>query len=225
MSIKPNHLLDYLAFGNIDDADISIIWMHGLGADGHDFSHIPHELLLPSTLSTHIVLPHAPTRPVTLYQGQTLPAWYDILGLSADSREDHDGLHTAAKQIEALIHNEISHGRQSKKIFLAGFSQGGALALYCGLRFALPLGGIIALSSYLPVASQLQQDAHPANKTTPIFIGHGTRDTIVPFSWGELSHRLLKEQGYQCSWHHYPMPHTVCGKELNDIGRWIEKQL
>lgn len=204
----------------------SIIWLHGLGADGNDFVPVVNALQLPANAGIRFVFPHAPVIPVTLNQGYKMRAWYDINGLSIEENLDHrvdaDGIHASIDRINRLIAHEETLGTPTNQIILAGFSQGAVIALTCGLRHAKPLGGILALSGYLPLAEPLFQTAPIANKAVPIFMAHGTEDTIVPYSSGEIAYKLLKREGYHVEWHSYPMPHSVSPAEIKDISQWIQ---
>lgn len=202
---------------------ISVIWLHGLGADGHDFVPIVTELNLPETAGIRFVFPHAPQRPVTLNNGYIMRAWYDIYPDFGD--EDEVGIRVTQQQINDLIEQEIKRGIPAEKIILAGFSQGGAMALYCGLRYVHKLGGILALSTYLPLATQLVQEANMANQTIPIFMAHGRFDEIIYLNWAEQSLAFLQQHGYTVDFHVYAMAHQVCNEELQDIRNWLLRQI
>ena len=202
----------------------AIIWMHGLGADGNDFVPIAHELDLPRAPAIRFVFPHAPMRPVTINNGYVTRAWYDVSfdDLEGRSRSaDEQGVRESQAQISALIEREIKRGSAADKIVLAGFSQGGAIALQTGLRHNVKLAGVMALSTYLPLAESLPQEAAPANARTPIFMAHGTLDPIVPYLFGVNSKTFLAGLGYQVEWHEYPMQHSVCPQEIQDIAKWL----
>jgi phospholipase/carboxylesterase len=201
----------------------SVIWLHGLGADGSDFVPIIPELALPRDLAIRFVFPHAPVRPVTINNGMRMRAWYDIAATDLTNRADVAGVKQSASAVEALIERERSRGVPPEKIVLAGFSQGGAIALYAGLRYRLRLAGIMALSTYLIGPDTLATDASPDNRRVPIFMAHGTADPVVRFAWGEASKRLLEAQGYAIEWHSYPMEHSVCIEEVRDIGTWLAR--
>lgn len=218
--------LDYLTIEPPVAATAALIWMHGLGASGYDFytANLPTQLgLNEANHAVRFIFPHAPERPVTLNNGYVMRAWYDIRELSREGREDLAGMSETKAAINALIAEQITKGIPSEKIFLAGFSQGGAVALYCGLRYAHPLGGIIGLSTYLPFAENLSTDATAANQETPIFLAHGQYDQIVQLEWGEDSRNHLLNLGYQVDWHLYPMAHELCWDELVDLRGWICK--
>ena len=206
----------------------SVIWMHGLGADGNDFVPIVNELELDGTPAIRFVFPHAPMRPVTINNGYVMRAWYDVSfgDLEGQSRlADERGVRESQAHITALIEREARRGIAAQDIVLAGFSQGGAIALQTGLRHPQKLAGVMALSAYLPLAESLLQEAAPANKTTPIFMAHGTYDPVVPLMMGAGSMTLLTGLGYAVEWRQYPMPHSVCPEEIQDIGAWLQKIL
>lgn len=201
----------------------SIIWLHGLGADGNDFVPIVQELQLPASLSLRFVFPNAPIMPVTINNGYRMPAWFDIVSMSIDQRIDQVGIHRSVKLLENLIEKEIKLGIPAEKIVLAGFSQGAVIALTTGLQYAKKLGGVLALSGYLPFAEQLvHADITKINRATPIFIGHGTQDNVVPCALGQMGYELLNKHQYSVTWHSYSMPHSVCGSEIADIAKWLK---
>lgn len=204
----------------------AIIWMHGLGADGNDFVPIVRELKLAATPAIRFVFPHAPLRPVSINNGYVMRAWYDVTygDLEGKSkRPDESGVRASEKEIVKLIARERARGIASENIVLAGFSQGGALALQTGLRYPDPLGGIMALSTYLPLAERLAGEASEANRRTPIFMAHGTQDPVVSYAWGSASRRTLHDLGYPVEWHEYPMQHSVCLEEVTDVAAWLKK--
>lgn len=200
----------------------TIIWLHGLGADGHDFVDIVPELKLPEELAVRFVFPHAPVRPVSLNGGLPMRAWFDIYGLSDESHIDQVGLAESEQSLQELIHQEHSLGVPLENIILAGFSQGGALALRTGLHYPRRLGGILSLSAFLPGRS-LSKARQPAD--IPICMAHGTQDPVIVLGLAEASRDLLQARGYPVTWHSYPMAHCVCEAELRDISKWIQKQL
>lgn len=204
--------------------DASVIWLHGLGADGHDFEPVVPELRLPPTLRLRFVFPHAPVRPVTLNMGMRMRAWYDILQLGGGP-EDEAGVRASQGMVEALIERERSRGVAARRLVLAGFSQGGAIALHTGLRHGQRLAGILALSTYLPLAGSLQAERSEANRDVPIFMAHGEFDDIIPITRAQQSRQALAAQGYALQWHSYPMPHSVCGEEIADIAAWLAANL
>ena len=203
----------------------SVIWLHGLGADGNDFVPIVPELRLPASLAVRFVFPHAPVRPVTINNGMRMRAWYDIAAADLSNRADLAGVRQSQSLLEALIGRETARGMPSARIVLAGFSQGGAIALYTGVRHAERLAGIVALSTYLVSADTLGTEAGPANRALPIFMAHGTADPIVRYAWGEASRRALQAAGYRVDWHSYPMEHSVCLEEIVALGAWLVRVL
>jgi phospholipase/carboxylesterase len=225
-SVLPNITLD-----TGSNPQHSIIWLHGLGADGEDFVPVAEEMELP--VAVRYIFPHAPMRPVTINNGYVMRAWYDILigAASADisssigRNEDVEGTRESQAEIEKIIAQERQRGVPAKNIYLAGFSQGGAVVLYTGLRHKEKLGGILALSTYLPLIQTLSAEASAAAKSVPIFMAHGQVDPVVPYSFGRASADLLLEQGYALEWHSYAMPHSVCPEEIRDIERWLTKKL
>ena len=200
----------------------AIIWMHGLGADGHDFEPIVPELGIPAAPAVRFVFPHAPVQPVTINGGARMRAWYDVTG---DGRQDAGGIRASQARVEALIARERARGIAASAIVLAGFSQGGAIALHTGLRHAERLAVILALSTYLPLPDTLKQEASPANRGLPIFMAHGTEDPVIPLTWAARSRDALVSLGYLVEWHEYPMPHSVCAEEIADIGQWLRRIL
>ena len=200
----------------------SIIWMHGLGADGNDFAPLADELQLP--VAVRYIFPHAPMMPVTINGGYVMRAWYDIND-AAIRREDEDGVRTSQQLVEGLIAQERVRGIAARNIVLAGFSQGGAIALQTGLRHCERLAGIMALSTYVPLAETLPAEASAANRSVPIFMAHGMMDPMIPISRAQASRELLQEQGYAVEWHEYPMPHSVCPQEIAHIGAWLARVL
>ena len=203
----------------------SVIWLHGLGADGHDFAPIVPELVAVDWPALRFVFPHAPVRPVTVNGGMPMRAWYDIYGFDLVSRQDEAGTRASIAQVEALIAREQERGVPSERILLAGFSQGGAIALAAGLRHPRKLAGIIALSTYLPIADSLAAERSAANAATPIFWGHGTVDPVVILQRGLDSRAALEALGYRVAWHTYLMPHAVCPEEIADLRHWIGERL
>ncbi len=203
----------------------SVIWMHGLGADGHDFEPIVGDLVRAGERALRFVFPHAPMRAVTINGGLRMRAWYDIAGLGAHAQEDLAGLQASRVALEALIARENERGISTERIVLAGFSQGGALALYTGTRYPQRLAGLLGLSCYLPLAADLAGEQSAASRASPIFLAHGTEDLLVLAVYGEQSRRLLERTGYSVEWHEYRMPHAVCGEEIADIGAWLRRVL
>jgi phospholipase/carboxylesterase len=206
-------------------ADAAVIWLHGLGADGYDFVSLIPELGLPATARVRFVFPHAEVRPVTINAGYEMRAWYDIRELSPDGRDDEPGLSATRARIERYIERERTSGIASRRIVLAGFSQGGATALHVGLRHGAPLGGIIALSAYLPLRAQLAAEVDPANRATPILMCHGREDVVVLQVFGEQSRDVLLAAGLEVEWRQYSMGHSLCGPEVHDIAVWLSHHL
>jgi phospholipase/carboxylesterase len=199
----------------------SVIWLHGLGADGHDFAPIVPDLVAPEWPALRFVFPHAPVRPVTINGGTSMRAWYDIYGFDRAARQDEAGIRESIAQVDALIAREQERGTPSERILLAGFSQGGAIALAAGLRHQQKLAGIIALSTYLPLADSLPAERSAANAAVPIFWGHGTFDPVVVLQRGVESRQALENLGYRLAWHTYPMAHAVCAEEIADLRQWM----
>ena len=204
-------------------ARYSIIWLHGLGADGHDFEPIVPDLQFKHKDQTRFIFPHAPSQPVTLNNGYVMPAWFDLLAISADAQQDEAGIRRAQGWITDLIAHERQQGVPAEHIILAGFSQGGALALHTGLRYPQKLAGILALSTYLPLHDKLEKEVSAANKHTPIFMAHGSYDPVVPIALAELSREQLIKLDYKVEWRTYPMEHGVLPDEIDDISRWFDK--
>jgi len=196
----------------------TVIWMHGLGADGWDFVPIVRELPLPQDLHLRFIFPHAPVRPVTINNGHEMRAWYDITMNDISRVPDEAGIRESQAFIEALIAREEKRGVSADRIVLAGFSQGGAIALQAGLRHRERLAGIVALSTYLPLEDSLDREAAAANKRTPIFMAHGTQDPVIPVQLAEASKRALEQRGYDVAWQTWPMPHSVCAEEVEELG-------
>ena len=207
------------------ECDGSVIWLHGLGADGHDFEPIVPELHLGGPARLRFVFPHAPVRPVTINGGMAMRAWYDIYSLERSGPVDDAGIRQSAAMLEGLIQRERDRGISSERIVVAGFSQGGAIASHAALRYPDPLGGLMALSTYVPLHASLQDEvfgnAAAQPKDLAIFMAHGTMDPMVPVAMGEASREILVEQGYSVAWHDYPMGHAVCAEEIEDIRRWL----
>ena len=203
----------------------SVIWLHGLGADGRDFEPIVPELRLPREPGIRFIFPHAPHRPVTINQGYVMRAWYDIAATEFGRQEDEAGIRESEQAVRALIQRETERGIASERIVLAGFSQGGAVVLHTGLRLPQRLAGIMALSTYLPLADTLTAEAHPANADVPIFMAHGTDDPLIPVSLGQQSADLLTRRGANLEWRTYEMAHSVCLDEIQDIAAWLARVL
>ena len=205
--------------------DASVIWLHGLGADGNDFVPIVEEMRLPATHPIRFVFPHAPVRPVTINNGFPMRAWYDIYAADLANRADVRGVAQSQAHVEALIAREQTRGVAASRIVIAGFSQGGAIALYTGVRHADRLAGIIALSTYLPLPDKLAEEASPANRRVPIFMAHGTADPVIRPEWGQASRQALVAAGYAVEWNTYPMAHTVALEEIGAIRAFLVKVL
>jgi phospholipase/carboxylesterase len=199
----------------------SVIWLHGLGADGHDFEPIVPELKLPAGLPLRFVFPHAPVRPVTMNGGAPMRAWFDIVKIGVNQPRDVKGMLASKDAVEELIARENSRGVPTARIVLAGFSQGGAVALFAGLQHPDKLAGIMALSTWLPAEEGLDLQLSSANLATPIFYGHGTQDAVVPLLLGAQTRNWLTQQGCVVNWHTYPMPHSVSMEEINHIRAWL----
>ena len=218
-------LLDAVEINPAGTPRACIIWLHGLGADGHDFEPLIPQLGVVEPLGVRVVLPHASHRPVTINGGMVMPAWYDIAAADFLQNQDDAGIRASEQQLQALIRREIDAGIPAAQILLAGFSQGGAIALHTSLRHAQPLAGILALSTYLPLAASLTAEAAAANCGVPVFMAHGEQDPVVPLSLAMQSRDILQQQGYSVSWHSYPMPHAVCPEEVRDIRDWLLQRL
>lgn len=204
----------------------AVIWMHGLGADGHDFVSIVPELGLPGSHAIRFVFPHAPVIPVTCNNGYAMRAWYDILEItSINRRVDETGIRQNRDAIRALIARENARGIPSERIIIAGFSQGGAMAYTVGLTHPDKLAGIIALSTYIPSAALIASEASIPNHDTPVFAAHGSADPVVPFALGEAAAKQVAQSGNPLVWHRYPMPHSVCIEEIVAIGTWIKERV
>ena len=207
----------------------SVLWLHGLGADGNDFAPIVPELVRRDWPALRFVFPHAPQRAVTINGGMRMRAWYDIRDAtftegSGANRADDQGVETSIAQVEALIAREATRGVAANRMILAGFSQGGAIALAAGLRRSTPLAGVVALSSYLPMHDRAAQLLAPQATSQPLFMAHGSQDPVVPYAAGEQSATLLRQLGFAVDWHRYPMPHSVCADEIRDLGDWLSRR-
>ena len=203
----------------------SIIWMHGLGADGHDFESLVPELIEDGMPTMRFVFPHAPVRPVTINNGYQMRAWYDIIGIDRRSAEDFAGIAASAAAIGDLINAENQRGVATERIAIAGFSQGGAMALHVGTRYPEKLAGVIALSSYLPRTGEFATARSAANQATPVFMAHGNQDPVVPYPLGDESRRMLESAGYRVEWHAYAMAHALCEPEVADLRAWLRARV
>lgn len=206
-------------------ARAAVIWLHGLGADGHDFAPIVPELELPDRLAIRFLFPHAPHRAITINGGMRMRAWYDIAGTQLQRREDEAGVRESGAAVQGMIEDQIARGIPARRIVLAGFSQGGAIALHTGLRYPGRLAGILALSTYLPLADTIATEGRTASRETPILMVHGSEDTIIPVELARRSADRLNELGWPLSWQLYPMAHSVCAEEIALIADWLEKSL
>jgi len=219
---KEEKLLACVELQTAEPVTSSIIWLHGLGADGHDFEALVPELKLPSELGgIRFIFPHAPIRPVTLNGQQPMRAWYDLASSDFSQPQDKDGILNSCRQIEQLIQRENQRGIPSQRIILAGFSQGGAIALQCGLHYSESLAGLMILSSYLPLTDDLAN----AHKSLPIFIAHGQQDPVIPIQIAQRSYQALQRHKIPMQWSEYPMPHSLCGDEIDHIRGWLIKTL
>lgn len=206
-------------------ADAAVIWLHGLGADGYDFVPIVQELRLPATMAVRFIFPHAAPRPVTINNGFVMRAWYNITSLGPDRKEDDVGIRESATVVNQYVQQQNARGVESKRIVIAGFSQGGAIALQAGLRYPERIAGIMALSTYLPLRDAVAAEATQVNRDVPILMCHGLRDDIVPAALGKASRDALTSLGYQVEWQSYPMEHQVCMEEVLDISKWLQARL
>lgn len=201
--------------------EFSIIWLHGLGADGHDFEPIVPELAGPGWPSLRFVFPHAPVRSVTVNGGMAMRAWYDIAGVDIAAKQDEAGIRESVASVGALIAREVERGVPAARVLLAGFSQGGAIALAAGLRHAGRLAGVVALSTYLPLHEKLADERSEANRAVPVFQAHGRHDPVVPIALGAASRDWLRGLDYAVEWHEYAMAHQICGAEIADLRAWL----
>ena len=205
--------------------DASVIWLHGLGDTGHGWSQAVPELALPSTLGVRFLFPHAPSMPVTINQGYVMPAWYDLRAADVNARADVPGVRASRERIEALIAAERARGVPASRIVLAGFSQGGVIALYAGLRHAERLAGIVGLSTYLVDPAALVTEASAANRDVPILMAHGTEDPVIRYEWAEASRRALEQAGWKVEWHAYRMEHGATQDEMRKVGAFVVRVL
>jgi phospholipase/carboxylesterase len=218
-------LLQNIEIETAPNPTASIIWLHGLGADGNDFVPLVRELDLQGLPGIRFVFPHAKTIPVTINGGYIMRAWYDITGAELTRREDESGLRDSQRDVEALIAREKSRGIPASRIIIAGFSQGCAMTLQTGLRHPEKLAGMLCLSGYLPLNEKVTHERSEESIDTPIFMAHGRQDHVVPYLRGEQSRDILKDLGYQVEWHAYPMQHSLCFEEVQDISAWLKKVL
>lgn len=206
-------------------ATASVIWLHGLGADGNDFVPVVPQLRLPPSMAVRFVFPHAPVRPVTINGGAAMRAWYDIAARTLAGRQDEGGIRESAGLVSAYIERELAAGVAAARILVAGFSQGGAVALHTVLRYPVRLAGVLALSTYLPLHEKLAEEAAIANQSTPILMCHGRYDPMIPIELAEASRQALLGLGYGVEWKEYPMQHEVCAQEIRDIALWLQHRL
>ena len=218
-----SQLLDNIEIETAPNPTIAVVWLHGLGADGNDFVPLVRELDLTGLPGIRFVFPHANTMPVTINGGYVMRSWYDIVATDLTRREDEGGLRASQLQVEALIAREKARGIPASRIILAGFSQGCAMTLQTGLRHPEKLAGMLCLSGYLPLSSVAAAERSEASLGTPIFMAHGVQDPVVPFARAEESRKVVEALGYQVEWHAYPMQHTLCLEEVQDISTWIRK--
>ena len=216
--------LEAIVIETAPSPDAAVIWLHGLGADGHDFEPVVPELRLPAGLRLRFVFPHAPLRPVTINQGMRMRAWYDIFQFGGGA-EDENGIRASQELIRGLMAGEKTRGIHAERIVIAGFSQGGAIALQTALRYPEKLAGVLALSTYLPLAGTLAKERSEANAAVPIFMAHGHYDDLIPIARAEQSRKTLVSLGYRVAWHAYPMPHSVCAEEIAAIAQFLVRIL
>ena len=217
-------LLETIELQTAPDPAWTILWLHGLGADGNDFAPIVPELVREDWPALRFVFPHAPQREVTINGGLRMRAWYDIRDANLASRADEAGVEQSIRQVEALIAREAARGVPASRLVLAGFSQGGAITLAAGLRRTEPLAGLIALSAYLPMIERAASDTTTQAVGQPLFMGHGAQDPVVPYAAGEYSAAALRRLGFSVDWHRYPMPHSVCAEEIRDLAAWLSER-
>lgn len=207
------------------EANAAVIWLHGLGASGHDFEQAVPFLNLPESARIRFVFPHAPVRPVTINNGWPMPAWYDILSINIERKIDETSLLESVEQVNALIQQQIDQGIKPERIILAGFSQGGAVAYHTALCYPQRLGGLIVLSTYIATVERIGREKRAVNDRLPIWLAHGVMDDVVPYSLGEQAVLELEKMGYEPEWHNYPIAHEVSPEELNELGHWITQIL
>ena len=225
MSYRKSESADAVVLTPASSPNAAVIWLHGLGADGHDFVPIVPELRLPPTLQARFVFPHAPVRPVTINNGYAMRAWYDIVGIGLASKEDEAGIRDSENRVRACVQHELDAGISAARIVIAGFSQGGAIALQTALRYPQRLAGVMALSTYLPLRGMLREEAAAANRDIPILMCHGRDDAVVPMALGALSRDTLTQSGYDVDWSDFQMGHEVCMEEIDAIAAWLAQVL
>lgn len=216
--------LDALEHATGDDPRWSVVWLHGLGADGHDFMPIVPGLLRPDWPAIRFVFPHAPVRAVTINGGAAMRAWYDIREMDLSNRADAQGVDESVATVDALVAREGGRGVPAGRVLLAGFSQGGAITLAAGIRRMQPLGGLIALSTYLPLGAATLAPLTDAARAQPVFMAHGLHDPVVPYAGGKASRDALRDAGFQVDWHAWPMAHQVCAEEIDALSAWMSKR-
>ena len=221
----PSELLEAITIETGANPDASVIWMHGLGDDGKGWSEVVPALNLPQSLAVRFIFPHAPVIAVTVNNGMRMRAWYDIRQANLSERADLEGVRTSQAHVDALIAQEVSRGIAARRVILAGFSQGGAIALYAGVRYAERLGGVVGLSTYLVGFDRVVAEASAANRAVPIFMAHGTHDDVVQLAWAERSRDALRAGGWDVDWHTYPIEHSAVIDEIVAVGRFIVKVL
>jgi len=222
---RPVATLETVEVATGDRPTAAVIWLHGLGADGHDFEPLVPELSWSGAPDIRYVFPHAPVRPVTVNGGMAMRAWYDIVSLTSSRDHDQRGITDSVNQAAALVRREMTRGIPARRIIVAGFSQGGAIALQLALRFPQRLAGLVALSTYLLLDHRLGDDAHEANRGLPVFMGHGSHDPMVPVQLGEMAATRLSSMGHDVEFHRYPIPHAVCPEEIDDLAAWLRIRL
>lgn len=220
-----NPLLESIEIETGANPQHAVIWLHGLGADGHDFAPIVPELGLQNAPAIRFIFPHAPIQPVTINGGMAMRSWYDIYVADLVRHEDESGLRQSQIEVQNLIARENARGIPTENIVLAGFSQGCAMTLQTGLRLPERLAGMLCLSGYLPLVAAVEKERHQANQNTPIFMAHGSMDPVVPLTRAEASRQQLEAMGYQVQWNVYPMPHAVCPEEISAIGQFLKQVL
>ena len=221
----PQKLLSFVDVNPPSAPDAVVIWLHGLGDSGDGFAPIVPQLQLPAEMSLRFVFPHAPVRAITVNNGAEMRAWYDVKSLSFQDRADMTGVLESVAQVEQLLAAEIAKGIPANRIILAGFSQGGVIAYYLGLRYPQQLAGIMCLSTYMCETPETEQQWAATNDSTPIFVAHGSYDNVVPIALGKMAFSALQTRGFHASWREYPMPHSVCPEEIQDISAWIQQCL
>jgi phospholipase/carboxylesterase len=216
-----DQILDFIQQDTGAEPLHAVIWLHGLGADGHDFEPIVPELGLPASTPVRFIFPHAPTQPVTINGGMVMRAWYDITGMDLSAGVDEAGINRSAAHLRRLIQATVDSGIPTERIILAGFSQGGVIALHTGLQYTEPLAGIIALSTYVAVPETIRETGSDANSAIPIFMAHGRFDPVIPYALAQRSRDFLTGLNYPVQWHEYPMEHAVHPQEIRDLGEWL----